>query len=199
MTLIIGLTGGIGSGKSVASDWFAQQGVHIVDTDIIAREVVEQGQPALTQIRHSFGDWAILENGELNRRALRDYIFQHPTARTELENITHPLIRQRMLNQLQQGSHSPYTMLVSPLLFEKEQHLFTHRTLLIDVDEQTQLERVSHRDQQSLEQIKKIIAIQMPRSKKQTLADDIILNNGSLNELYQQLEQIHQVYLTLAK
>jgi dephospho-CoA kinase len=101
MSFILGLTGGIGSGKSAASHWFEQQGIQVVDADVVAREIVAVGQPALQQIRSSFGEWALLDNGELNRRALREHIFQDPSARKQLEKITHPAIRQSIMQQLQ--------------------------------------------------------------------------------------------------
>ncbi len=130
MTFILGLTGGIGSGKSAASTWFETQGITVVDADIVAREVVEKGQPALQQIHAAFGDWVLLENGELNRRALREHIFKDPNARQTLEQITHPAIRQSIIHQLQSAT-SPYVILVSPLLFETNQHELT-RSHLID-------------------------------------------------------------------
>lgn len=196
MAFILGLTGGIGSGKSAASHWFEQQGIEIVDADIVAREIVQPGQPALQQIQHTFGDWVLLDNGELNRRALREHIFQQPQARQTLEQITHPAIRTSIIEQLNQAT-SPYTILVSPLLFETNQHQLTDRTLLIDTSEDIQIQRASQRDGQSIEQIKQIITAQMPRIEKQKLADDIVINDGHLEHLYQQLERLHQYYLEL--
>ena len=197
MTLIVGLTGGIGSGKSAASQWFETQGINVVDADIVAREIVEKGQPALAQIQSAFGDWVILESGELNRKALREHIFQHPSARQQLEDITHPAIRQSIIVQLAQAS-SPYVILVSPLLFETNQHELTERTLLIDAPKHIQIERASQRDGQSIEQIEKIIQAQMSRTDKQQQADDIVLNDGHLEHLYAQLKPLHQVYLNLS-
>jgi dephospho-CoA kinase len=194
MTFILGLTGGIGSGKSAASQWFETQGITVVDADIVAREIVEKGQPALQHIQAAFGDWVLLENGELDRRALREHIFQNPEARQVLENITHPAIRQSIIQQLQAAT-SPYVVLVSPLLFETKQHLLTQHTLLIDATEELQIQRASQRDGQSIEQIHKIIQAQMPRQKKRELADDIVLNDGHLEHLYRHLEPLHQAYL----
>ncbi|GAA5000789.1 dephospho-CoA kinase [Acinetobacter puyangensis] len=198
MGLIIGLTGGIGSGKSAASQWFEQQGIKVVDADIVAREIVQPGQPALIQIQKAFGDWVLLDNGELNRQALREHIFQQPQARKALEQITHPAIRASIIEQLQQAD-SPYAILVSPLLFETNQHQLTGRTLLIDASEDIQIQRASQRDGQSIEQIKRIIAAQMPRADKQKHADDIVINDGHLEHLYQQLESLHQYYLELVQ
>ena len=194
MTFILGLTGGIGSGKSAASTWFETQGITVVDADIVAREVVEKGQPALQHIHAAFGDWVLLENGELNRRALREHIFKDPNARQTLEHITHPAIRQSIIHQLQSAT-TPYVILVSPLLFETNQHELTDHTLLIDATEELQIQRASQRDGQSIEQIHKIIQAQMPRQQKQQLADDIVLNDGHLEHLHRHLKALHESYL----
>lgn len=198
MSFILGITGGIGSGKSAATQWFESQGIVVVDADIVAREVVELGQPALKEIQLSFGEWVLLEDGNLNRRALREHIFQFPEAREILEKITHPAIRQSIIQQLQQAE-SPYAILVSPLLFETNQHELVHHTLLIDANEQTQLQRASQRDGQNEEQIRKIISVQMPRTQKQLLANDIVMNDGLLEHLHQQLEPLHLKYLQSAE
>lgn len=198
MSFILGITGGIGSGKSAATQWFESQGIVVVDADIVAREVVNLGQPALKEIQLSFGDWVLLEDGNLNRRALREHIFQFPEARETLEKITHPAIRQSIIQQLQQAE-SPYVILVSPLLFETNQHELVHHTLLIDADEQTQLQRASQRDGQNEEQIRKIISVQMPRTQKQLLANDIVMNDGLLEHLHQQLKPLHLKYLQSAE
>lgn len=198
MGFILGITGGIGSGKSAATQWFESQGITVVDADIVAREVVEPGQPALQAIQQAFGNWVLQEDGSLDRRALREYIFQFPEARQTLEKITHPAIRQSIIQQLQQAE-SPYVILVSPLLFETNQHQLTHHTLLVDADEQTQLQRASQRDGQSEEQIRKIIAAQMPRAQKQQLANDIVINDGLLEHLHQQLKPLHLSYLQRAE
>lgn len=198
MKFILGLTGGIGSGKSAASAWFEMQNIHVVDADIVAREVVMPGQPTLNKIQQAFGEWVLLENGELNRQALRDHIFQTPEARKTLENITHPAIRSSMIQQLKDAK-SPYAILVSPLLFETSQHELTQRTLLIDASKELQIQRASARDGQSIEQIQNIIQVQMARDKKQELADDIVLNDGHLEHLYLQLMPLHKIYLDQAE
>lgn len=197
MKFVLGLTGGIGSGKSAASQWFEAQGITVVDADVVAREVVEIGQPALTQIQQAFGDWVLLEDGSLNRRALREYIFQSPEARKTLESITHPAIRTSIIQQLH-AAQSPYAILVSPLLFETNQHELTQHTLLIDATIGLQIERASQRDGQNIEQIRNIIAAQMSREQKQTMADDIVLNDGHLDHLYAHLRLLHQKYLNMA-
>ena len=197
MKFVLGLTGGIGSGKSAASQWFEAQGITVVDADVVAREVVEIGQPALTQIQQAFGDWVLLADGSLNRRALREYIFQSPEARKTLESITHPAIRTSIIQQLH-AAQSPYAILVSPLLFETNQHELAQHTLLIDATIELQIERASQRDGQNIEQIRNIIAAQMSREQKQTMADDIVLNDGHLDHLYAHLRLLHQKYLNMA-
>ena len=197
MRFVLGLTGGIGSGKSAASAWFEAQGIVVIDADVVAREVVEKGQPALQQIQQHFGDWVLLENGELDRRALREYIFKEPSARQALEKITHHAIRESIIRQLD-AADSPYVVLVSPLLFETNQHQLTQHTLLIDATETLQIHRASQRDGQTVEQIHKIIQAQMPRAEKQRLANDIVLNDGHLDHLYSKLEVLHQQYLKRA-
>ncbi|QCO20521.1 dephospho-CoA kinase [Acinetobacter cumulans] len=198
MTFILGLTGGIGSGKSAASAWFESQNITVVDADIVAREVVAPGHGALLDIQRAFGDWVLLDNGALNRPALREHIFKSPEARKILEQITHPAIRQSIIQQLQHAS-SPYVILVSPLLFETNQHELTHHTLLIDASESLQIQRASQRDGQSVEQIQNIIQVQMSRADKRALADDIVVNDGHLDHLYQQLTPLHQQYLKRAE
>ena len=197
MAFVVGLTGGIGSGKSAASAWFESQCILVVDADIVAREIVQKGQPALKDIHQAFGDWVLQADGELNRRALREHIFKAPEARKVLEQITHPAIRSSIIQQLAQAD-SPYAILVSPLLFETNQHELTQRTLLIDASEELQILRASQRDGQNEEQIKKIIAAQMPRLRKQQIADDIVLNDGHLDHLYQHLQPMHEKYLAMA-
>ena len=194
MSFILGLTGGIGSGKSAASRWFEAQGITVVDADIVAREIVVKGQPALQQIHAAFGDWVLLDNGELNRPALREHIFKDPDARKILESITHPAIRESIIQQLQAAT-SPYVILVSPLLFETNQHELTDHTLLIDASVDLQIQRAAMRDHQSIEQIEKIIQAQMSREQKRRLADDIVLNDGHLDHLYSHLKPLHETYL----
>lgn len=197
MKFILGLTGGIGSGKSAASQWFEQHGIVVVDADVVAREIVEVGQPALLEIQQAFGDWVLQKDGTLNRRALREHIFQSNDARRILESITHPAIRQSIIQQLQ-DAQSPYVILVSPLLFETNQHELTDHTLLIDASIELQIQRAAQRDGQNIEQIHRIIAAQMPREQKQQLADDIVLNDGHLEHLYAHLQPLHEQYLQRA-
>lgn len=199
--LVIGVTGGIGSGKTQVSDWFASQGICVIDADVLARDVVAKGSIGLKKIVEKFGDWVLDDNGELNRSAMREYVFNRPQALMDLEQITHPFIRQQAKNLLQQAT-SPYVILVAPLLLEASEAGLVNlcqRVLVVDVDEATQLERASHRDGQTLEKINKIMANQLSREQRLQQADDVVNNNGSLEHLYQQLLQLHQIYLRLAK
>lgn len=197
MSLIIGLTGGIGSGKTAASDYLAQKGITVVDSDVIAREVVEPEQPAWLAIRDHFGPEAILPSGELNRSWLRDRVFQQPSERTWLEQQTHPAIRELTIQRLNH-SQSPYAILASPLLFESGQDALVNRTLIIDVPEELQVERSCQRDTNSPEQIRRIIRSQISRDQRLNRANDIVDNSGNLPHLWLQLDQLHQQYLQLS-
>lgn len=196
--LVIGLTGGIGSGKTIATNHFAKLGITIVDADLASRVVVEPGQPALREIADRFGSDVLTADGSLNRAALRTIVFADPEARKALERITHPRIAEEIARQLA-ASTSPYTVLVSPLLFESGQHRFAQRTVLVDTTEALQRTRAAQRDGVSEEQIESIMAVQMSRAKRQELADDIILNDGDIQHLHQAVEALHERYLKLAK
>lgn len=196
--LVIGLTGGIGSGKTMATDYLHHRGITIVDADLAARVIVEPGQPALQEIADIFGAHLIRPDGSLDRGALRQIVFADKTQRQRLEAITHPRIAEEIRQQLA-ISTSPYTILVSPLLFESGQHHFTHRTLLIDAPEAAQKARAAERDKVSEEQIAAIMAAQMSREQRRARADDVILNEGSLPDLHAALDSLHQRYLELAR
>ena len=193
---ILGLTGGIGSGKSAASAYFRDKGIVVVDADIVAREVVEPGQPALLAIKQRYGSEAIHDDGTLNRAWLRAKVFAEPDERKWLESQTHPRIRDSIIAQLKAAT-SPYAILESPLLFESGQSELVARTLVIDVPEEIQVERASSRDGNEEEQIRRIIAAQMPRSERLQRADDAVDNSGNLEALYSQLAPLHQSYLQL--
>jgi dephospho-CoA kinase len=195
--LVIGLTGGIGSGKSMATDYLQQRGITIVDADLAARVIVEPGEPALEDIVDAFGESILQMDGTLDRAALRQIVFADPAQRQRLEAITHPRIAQEILRQLS-VSLSPYTVLVSPLLFESGQHRFAQRTLLIDAPEEAQRRRAAARDKVSEEQIAAIMTVQMGREEKRKRADDIVLNDGEVSALHSALEKLHQHYLQLA-
>ena len=199
-TLVVGLTGGIGSGKSAASDWFAKQGIDIIDADVIAHTVVAKGSPTLHKIQRKFGDWVLNSEGDMDRAAVRTHVFSHPEALIELESITHPAIRELAKAQLS-ASTSPYIILSAPLLIEGAEAGLTNlcqRILVIDVSEDTQLTRASQRDDQSIQKIKAIMINQLSREQRNGHADDIIVNEGDLATLYAKLEQLHQNYLILA-
>ncbi|PKM22624.1 MAG: dephospho-CoA kinase [Gammaproteobacteria bacterium HGW-Gammaproteobacteria-14] len=195
--LVIGLTGGIGSGKTAASDYLADKQITVVDADLASRIIVEPGQPALEAIRQRFGEQVIQVDGSLDRRALREIVFADSTARRDLEGITHPAIAAEIIRQLQQSS-SPYTVLVSPLLLESSQHTLVQRILLIDVPEELQLERTIHRDGVDEAQVRAIMAAQMSREDKRRRADDIVVNDTDLTQLHRQLDKLHQQYLKMA-
>ncbi len=200
-TLVVGLTGGIGSGKSAASDWFAAQGIDIIDADVIAHEVVEKGSPTLRKIQRKLGDWVVDAEGHMDRAAVRTHVFANPAALIELEEITHPAIREAAKKQLV-ASTSPYIILSAPLLIEAAEAGLANlcqRILVIDADEETQLARASLRDEQSLIKIKAIMANQLDRTERNSHADDIVVNEEDLANLHQQLEPLHQTYLTLAQ
>jgi dephospho-CoA kinase len=196
---IIGLTGGIGSGKTAASDYLAlSYNIEVVDADIVAREIVMQGQPALLAIAQHFGQKVLLADGQLNRAALREIVFNNPQERKTLESITHPAIRERIQHKLA-ASLSVYTLLVSPLLFESGQSTFAQRNLVIDCEPSLQQQRASQRDNVSLQQIQQIMAVQLSREERLQRADDVVINTGQLADLYQQLDHLHHRYLQLAQ
>ncbi|WP_201589229.1 dephospho-CoA kinase [Psychrobacter sp. Pi2-51] len=200
-TLVIGLTGGIGSGKSAASDWFAEQGIDIIDADVIAHQVVAKGSSTLRKIQKKFGNWVLNGNGEMDRAAVRTHVFAHPEALIELEAITHPAIRETAKLQLA-ASTSPYVVLSAPLLIEAAEAGLANlcqRILVMDAAVDTQLARASQRDEQSVQKIKAIMVNQLSREERNQHADDVVLNDGNLSDLYLKLEPLHQSYLTLAQ
>ena len=196
--LIVGLTGGIGSGKTVASDHFKSLGISIVDADEVSRLVVEPGTPALLQIAAHFGEEILTEDKALDRRKLREIVFNKPEEKRWLESLLHPLIGMETARQLQ-SSLSPYTIFVSPLLIEIGQHLMTQRILVIDTPEATQVARTVARDDTDSEGVEAIIKTQASRQQRLEKADDVIVNNGSLDALKKEVEALHQHYLTLAE
>ncbi|MDP3846300.1 MAG: dephospho-CoA kinase [Pseudomonas sp.] len=192
----LGLTGGIGSGKSAAAQHFIDLGVHAVDADHAARWVVEPGRPALAQIAAHFGAAILQADGQLDRAALRAQIFQHPEERRWLEALLHPLIRQEIISNLAKAE-STYAILVSPLLVESGQHLLTQRVLVVDAPEQLQLQRTMQRDHASAEQVQAILKAQASREERLGHADDVLLNDRDINWLQAEVERLHRFYLTL--
>ena len=196
--LVIGLTCGVGSGKTLATNHFAHLGITVVDADVAARVIVEPGKPALKEIAERFGADVLQADGSLNRARLRAIVFADPAARKTLEHITHPRIAEEIARQLA-ASTSPYTILVSPLLFESSQHRFAQRTVLIDAHEAQQRQRAAKRDGVSEEQIEAIMAVQMSRAERRKRADDVLLNDGNIEHLHAAVESLHKQYLALAE
>jgi len=191
---ILGVSGGIGSGKTAATDHFQTLGIDVIDADIVAREIVQIGESALADIAEHFGQNVLQADGTLNRAVLREIVFADPAQRKALEAIAHPAIRQRLHEQCM-AAQSPYAILASPLLWESGQAALTQRSLLIDASEATQLARASQRDGVSEAQIRAIMAAQWTREQRLAAADDVISNEGSVAELQQQINDIHQTYL----
>ena len=194
---VVGLTGGIGSGKTAATDFLAQQGITIVDADLASRVVVEPGQPALKSIANHFGEHVLTADGALDRRALREIVFADADALKVLEGITHPAIGEELKRQIA-VSQSIYTVLVSPLLLETSQKALVDRILVIDAPAELQVKRAMERDHVPEEQIAAIIKAQMERTKRLDQADDVVENHGSLQALHEQLTNLHQRYLEMA-
>lgn len=192
--LLVGLTGGIGSGKTAASDYFQTLDIHVVDADIVAREVVEPEQPAWHKIYQRLGDNILNPDQTLNRGLLRQAVFQQSDLRQWLESVIHPQVRQSTIRQLRQAT-SPYAILVSPLLFESGQVELVDTSLVIDVPESTQIERACARDNNDEETIKRIIAAQIDRTERNRLADHTVSNTESLEDLHRQLFKLHQSFL----
>lgn len=196
--LTIGLTGGIASGKSLVAHYFEGYGIGCVDADQVAREVVKPGQPLLTQIAEHFGNEVLESSGALNRRELRRLIFASPEQRRWLEARMHPVIRERLFEQLDTLA-GPYRLMMVPLLLESEHYAArVDRILVVDVDEQTQIDRVTARDGGSEQQAQAIIAAQMPRAERLAHADDIIDNSAGRHSLQQQIADLHATYCALA-
>ncbi|GKW54175.1 dephospho-CoA kinase [Pseudoalteromonas sp. NCCP-2140] len=192
---VLGLTGGIGSGKSAVSAMFEELGIQVVDADIVAREVVEPGSVGLTKITAHFGDEILTRNGTLDRAKLRAIIFADESQKQWLNNLLHPLIRESMLSKLKQAG-SEYVILVAPLLFENGLEKYCNHTLLIDVPVDVQITRTTARDNVSVELAKQIIASQMSRADKQQKAADILDNNRPLAEVKTDVQKLHKKYLT---
>ncbi|RUO27137.1 dephospho-CoA kinase [Aliidiomarina minuta] len=198
MTYIVGVTGGIGSGKTTVTDRFASHGIEVIDADVIAREVVAPGSDALKQIAEYFGPEVILPDGALNRAQLRSLVFADSDKKEWLNQLLHPLIRHRIEDALQ-AARSDYCILVAPLLLENQLQALVDRVLVVDVAEETQIERTTRRDNNSREQVAAIIDAQITREERLAAADDCINNELPLPEVYDQVDALHQQYLKLAK
>jgi dephospho-CoA kinase len=196
--LCIGLTGGIGSGKTVASREFSRLGATVIDTDLIARELVEPGQAALSEIITSFGEQLIDESGRLDRSQLRQAAFCNPEQRKKLERILHPRILERATTLANQARR-PYCVLVIPLLVESALDFPLDRILVIDAPQELQYQRVAARDAVTTSEIDAILATQASREKRLDVADDVVVNDSDLEQLHNEIERLHHFYLRLAR
>ncbi|MUJ26946.1 dephospho-CoA kinase [Aliivibrio fischeri] len=198
MSYVVAITGGIGSGKTTVADRFqALYNINIVDADIIAREVVNPGTEGLNQIEQHFGPQILLDDGHLNRAKLRECIFSEPSEKQWLNDLLHPLIRSEMQRQIALST-SEYTLLVVPLLVENKLQYLANRVLVVDVLEQTQINRTVNRDKVNHQQVKAILASQASREERLAAADDIINNDQQNNDLDMKISLLHEKYLLLS-
>lgn len=193
----IGLTGGIASGKSTAAKFFGALGVPILDSDQIARDVVEPGQPPLERLVERFGASILTPDGHLDRPALRDIVFSDPMARADLEALTHPAIGAAM-EARSAAAGGPYQVLVIPLLVEKNLSSHVDRVLVVDCDEELQVRRLRDRDGSTPEQAQAILGAQAPRAARLRAADDVITNEADMSAVQDQVVALHTRYLELA-
>jgi len=197
-TLRIGLTGGIASGKSTVADMFSELGAIVIDTDVVAREVVMPGQPALSEIRDAFGDDVIHEDGSLDRAAMRQLVFSDDTLRSDLEAILHPRIGQETIRQAT-AANGLYQIIVVPLLTKSSLIQFVDRVVVVDCDEDTQMGRLLARDIEFEPQARSILAAQASREERLAIADDVIRNDGDLESTSAQVAALHHRYLALRR
>lgn len=196
--ITVGLTGGIASGKSLVSSAFERMGVTVIDADVVAREVVEPGQPALAEIIERFGPDIVDEDGRLKRRKLRHIVFNDAEARAALESITHPRIRAALARQ-RDAAESDYCILVIPLLVKSSMLDLVDRVLVIDAPEQVQLDRLTSRDDIDEDLARKMIAAQDARSARLAMADDVLVNTGPRKDIADLAAALHAGYLRLAQ
>jgi dephospho-CoA kinase len=201
MNRVIGLTGGIGSGKSAAADVFASLGIPVVDTDAIAHELTRPGGAAIAGIRELFGDEAIGADGAMDRKKVRELVFSDPSAKRKLEGLLHPMIRAESQRRIAEGmSRAPYVVHVVPLLIESPDYRTrVQRVVVVDCDEAVQVERVQRRSGLSADEVRRIIAAQVPRATRLAAADDVIDNSGSLSAIEGQVRALHERYLALSR
>ena len=194
----VGLTGGIASGKSTAAKFFGALGVPILDSDRIAREVVEPGQPPLERLVERFGRGILTPDGHLDRPALRDIVFRDPKARADLENLTHPAIG-AALEARSASAGGPYQILVIPLLVEKNLGAHVDRVLVVDCDEELQIRRLLARDGSNRAQAQAILDAQVSRAARLKAANDVITNDADMSAVQAQVAALHSRYLELAR
>ncbi|MGI9202715.1 MAG: dephospho-CoA kinase [Woeseiaceae bacterium] len=192
----IGLTGGIASGKSLVAGFFEELGVPVIDTDVVAREVVAPGMPALDEIQAEFGAAVIATDGSLDRQAMRRIVFSNDQKRSQLENILHPLIQASAARRAE-AAEGPYVIIVVPLLFESPMKESMDRILVVDCSEQTQLRRLTARDNEDEMSARRIMATQATRQERLSIADDVITNDGSLDDTRAAVAALHDFYLSL--
>jgi dephospho-CoA kinase len=196
---LVGLTGGIGSGKSTVADMFAELGVRIIDTDLISRQLTQAGGKAIPAIRETFGNGVIDAEGALDRAAMRELIFSRPDEKKRLEAILHPLILAQTKQQAASPTDTPYTLVVVPLLFENQRYSdWLHRVITVDCPEETQIRRTIQRSHLNEAAVRAIMAQQLSREARLTLSDEKILNNGSLDDLRTQVIGMHRRLSVLA-
>jgi dephospho-CoA kinase len=194
--LVVGLTGGIGSGKTTVANMFAEHGVPIIDADMVARQVTTPDQPAFASIVKHFGPDIVLTNGSLDRNQLRHLIFHDPKQRLWLEKLLHPQIREEMQKQILQMSVT-YCIAVIPLLLEVEFYSFINRILVVDAPESDQIKRVMQRDSSSKADVEAILKSQATRKDRRAKAHDVITNDGVVADLARQVEKLHGMYLKM--
>ena len=199
MVYTVALTGGIGSGKSVITNFFRDLGVAIIDADIISRELVSTGSPALQSIVLRYGKGILTAQNTLDRLRLRRIIFQYSTEREWLNDLLHPLIYEKIQQTRLQMEDVPYVLIVIPLMIESGLDYQVNRILVVDALESIQLERISQRDKAKIKQVKDILSTQASREERITIADDIISNNDSLDDLLAKVLKLHNQYLKLAR
>ena len=195
--LRVGITGGIGSGKTALTDWLAGKGIVIVDADLASRTIVAPGQPALREIADTFGSQYLQHDGQLDRAALRTLVFSDEEKRRQLERITHPRIREELARQMD-SADSTYVVLSSPLLLESGQSTMVDLSVVVDVPEDTQIQRTMARDHNSRELVEGIMTAQLDRDTRISRADIVIDNSGSLEALHERGEILHQTLLARA-
>lgn len=196
--LKIGLTGGIGSGKSTIAELFSELGVVVIDADQISHQLTRSGSDSFKAIRQLLGDEFINAEGELDRKKIARHIFSDPEKKAALENILHPEIRQRMLQEIEQADHNAYIILSIPLLLETDFTDLVDRILVVDADDEIRIQRTRRRDDRTEQQIRAIMRQQVDRGRRLQCADDVINNNGDLVDLRNAVDQLHQQYLSMA-
>lgn len=196
--LVIGVTGGIGSGKSTVCAMFAEFGIPVIDTDQVAREVVVPGSEGLSAVVAVFGSGILTPQGELDRAALRKLVFQNPALRVQLEQILHPRIRARVAAHIAKVT-TPYCLVGIPLLSDRKSQSYLDRVLVVDCPEEVQESRVMQRDGLTREEVVAIMKTQATRAQRRALADEVIVNGGDLHAVRAEVVQLHQRYLALAE